>query len=153
MAGCKRYRQEYTGKELTRETRNPRGHRLYLIPPGAIFDALRCNKERTTLRCARGDAMRPVVIWWSAPLDRISSPLQMRSAGRKPTIGFAHLGRNLCPSLFKHPVDCLSVGFLVEYATLASRECTRSGPSITFLPTWFQKSVDCIAMVASTPKC
>ena len=41
-------------------------------------------------------------------LDKISSPLQIRSDGRKPTIGIAHLGRasNLCPSLFRHTVHC-----------------------------------------------
>ena len=31
--------------------------------------------------------------------------------------------------------------FLVECATLASRECARSGPSISLLCTWFRQSV------------
>ena len=31
--------------------------------------------------------------------------------------------------------------FLVECATLASRECVRSGPSISLLCTWFRKRV------------
>ena len=31
--------------------------------------------------------------------------------------------------------------FLVECATLASRECTRSGPSISLLCTWFRQRV------------
>ena len=51
----------------------------------------------------------PVVIWWSEPLDGILSPLQMRSEGRKSTIGIAYLGRNLCPSHFRHTVHC-SIG-------------------------------------------
>ena len=32
---------------------------------------------------------------------------QMRSEGRKPTIGIAELGRNLCPLLLRRTVHCL----------------------------------------------
>ena len=38
---------------------------------------------------------------------RISPSLQMRSEGRKPTIGTAHLGLNLCPSLLRRNVHHL----------------------------------------------
>ena len=45
--------------------------------------------------------------WWSTPLNKILSPLQIRSEGRKPTIGITQLGRILCPLLLRHTVHYL----------------------------------------------
>ena len=97
-----------------------------------------------------------------ALLDKISLPPQMRSARRNPsevteywyrTIAIAQLGINLCHSLLRNTTHCPidRSKFPVECATLASRECARSGPSICLICSWFrQMSVDCIATVAST---
>ena len=58
-----------------------------------------------------------VANWWSAPLDMILSLPQMRSEGRKPTIGIARLGQNLCPLLLRRTVHC-QIGRIVFWSSV-----------------------------------
>ena len=82
----------------------------------------------------------PVVTRWNALLDRISSPLQMRGGERKPTVGIAP--KKLPLALETHgALFDRSDRFLVECATLAFRECARSGASVSLLCTWFRPRV------------
>ena len=84
----------------------------------------------------------PVVIRWSAPLDKISSPTDAKR--RKDThCRDRALGMKFVPFVLE-TYFALSDGsdrFLVECATLASGECARSGPFVSLLCTWFRQRV------------
>ena len=73
------------------------------------------------------------MIWWSAPLERRKEAhYRDRAVGTK----FVPFALETCGALSDR-----SDRFLVECATLASRESAGSGPSISLLCTWFRRRV------------
>ena len=99
--------------------------------------------EHTLVDIVVLDPTRRDLVERAARHDLVAATMQ--SEGRKPIIGIAHLGQNLCPLLLRRTVHSAlsnrSDRLLVECATLASRDCARSGPSISFVG---QYSIVCL---------